>query len=77
MAAFDLQTVYARVREALASRTSCLRFLASYTDGGADGDGVMALNYWADHALMPNQFAPHCTDGPGPHTLVGLLRVRG
>jgi hypothetical protein len=73
VAAVDLQTAYARLAGCKAP-AAALRFLAAYTDGGTDG-GDDELNYWADHAFVPNHLSPHCSDGPIGISIVGLLKV--
>lgn len=49
-----------------------VRFVALYTDGGVD---TGAHHYWADHAFIPNSWAPFCAKYKENVNLLAVLKV--
>ncbi|EFJ51072.1 hypothetical protein VOLCADRAFT_116642, partial [Volvox carteri f. nagariensis] len=49
-----------------------VRFVAIYTDGGVD---TGTLHYWADHAFIPNSWAPFCAKYADNVNLLAILKT--
>ncbi|GLC68399.1 hypothetical protein PLESTF_000687400 [Pleodorina starrii] len=49
-----------------------VRFVAVYTDGGVD---TGTLHYWADHAFIPNSWAPFCAKYCDNVNLLAILKT--